>query len=87
VSKENIKRYSMDEIRAMLDAGQYFPTAPDAPESEMGDDFWANARRANDSQVSLTLQPDTVTYFRTKSGDPLREMAKVLDDLAKRSIR
>jgi hypothetical protein len=37
------RRYSADEIEAMIAAGDYVPTAPDAPEIELDADFWQNA--------------------------------------------
>jgi hypothetical protein len=38
------RRYSADEIEAMIAAGDYVPAAPDAPEIELDEDFWRNAR-------------------------------------------
>jgi hypothetical protein len=38
------RRYSADEIEAMIAAGDYVPTAPGAPEIELDEDFWRNAR-------------------------------------------
>jgi len=44
MAKKDIRSYSAAEIAAMIAAGDYWPTAPDAPEIELDEDFWQNAK-------------------------------------------
>lgn len=43
VTEQNIKHYSLKELRAMRDVGKT-QTRPDAPEVDMDEDFWRRAR-------------------------------------------
>ena len=43
MAKEDIKSYSMAELKAMRTRGETY-TRPDAPEYELDEDFWRNAR-------------------------------------------
>jgi uncharacterized protein (DUF4415 family) len=66
MKKEDIRRASLEEIRAMHDRGELFHD-PNAPEGEeLGDEFWANAvleppRLAK--SVHLRLDPEVFAYF------------------------
>jgi hypothetical protein len=50
--KEDIRRYTMEQIREMNRRGEFVPTPPDAPEYEPDEEFWqqleaaAKARKA-----------------------------------------
>ena len=85
MTEANIKRYTMAEIDAMIEAGQYFPTAVDAPEIELGDEFWSNAERVNPAAsgttvVRLRLNSAVVDQYRQEGPGHLLRMAKVLED-------
>lgn len=84
MTEGNIKRYTMAEIRAMLDAGQYFPTASDAPEFELDDEFWKNAKPVSPGKtvVQLELDRSTVEAFEGQNPDYKAGMVKVLEDYA-----
>lgn len=66
MTKENIRRVSLEELRAMDERGELFHD-PAAPEGEdLGAEFWANAvweePRAAKS-VHLRLDPEVFAYF------------------------
>jgi len=44
VTAENMKTLSLGEIRAVKDAGKLRATRPDAPEFDLPDDFWTQAK-------------------------------------------
>jgi len=39
-----MKRYSADELEGGMAKGDYVPTRKDAPEVEVDEDFWRDAR-------------------------------------------
>jgi uncharacterized protein (DUF4415 family) len=58
-------------------------TAADAPEIELDEDFWRNARivetaTARKTSVHLRLDPGTFEFFRAGGKGHLTRMAKVL---------
>ena len=44
--QRDIRRYSAAELERMAARGDYVPTRADAPEIELGEDFWRHAKVA-----------------------------------------
>jgi uncharacterized protein (DUF4415 family) len=79
---ENIKRYTLKQIKEKHAAGDYWPTKPDAPEYEVEDDFWDNAHIVlpNGAKIPLSLRvdPDVVEWFKATGKGYLTRMNAVL---------
>lgn len=63
----NIKRYSLDEIKAMKARGEVSSPAPDAEEIDLPDDFWDKAEvvdRRNKQSVHLRVDAEVLDYFK-----------------------
>ena len=83
MTERNMKRLSLAEIRALKDAGQLRPMKADAPELDLPEEFWANAKlveRENKKSVHLRLDADVFRYFFEESGGKghIRKMQDVL---------
>jgi uncharacterized protein (DUF4415 family) len=82
VAREDIRRYSLDELRKMHDRGEYVPTRPDAPEIELDEEFWRNARLVMPSSrkksVHLRVDADVLDWFRQQGPGHLTRMNAVL---------
>jgi uncharacterized protein (DUF4415 family) len=90
MTDENAKRFTMAQIRRMTEAGQFVPTATDAPEQDFDNSFWRSAQRANapgtsKTQVQLELDRETVDQFRRQGADYLDRMAEVLNQHARKA--
>ena len=44
MAKEDIRQYSRDELRKLNAEGKFTKTRPDAPEYELDEAFWDNAK-------------------------------------------
>ena len=66
----------------MIAAGDYVPTAPDAPEIELDEDFWRNARivmpKAAKEAISLRIDQDILAWFRAQGRGYQSRMNAVL---------
>ena len=66
----------------MIAAGDYVPTAPDAPEIELDEDFWRNARivmpRPAKEAISLRVDQDILAWFRAQGKGYQSRMNAVL---------
>ena len=82
MADEDIRRYSAAEIEKMIAAGDYVPTAPDAPEIELGEDFWRNARivmpKPAKEAISLRVDQDILAWFRNQGRGYQSRMNAVL---------
>ena len=81
--KSDIRVYSRAEIRKMIERGEVREAPADAPEIELDEDFWANARivetRARPKpSVHLRLDAETLEAFRADGRGHLTRMANVL---------
>ena len=88
----DIKRYSRGEIAAMKARGEVYSTPADAPEIELGEAFWENARVVDTRprhklSVHLRLDPDTLEFFRSAGRGHLTRMANVLKAYAESAAR
>ena len=82
MEKEDIRRYSLDELRAMHDRGETL-TSPDAPEIELDEDFWRNARvvmpdEKGKTPVSIRVDTDVLEWFKQQGKGYLTRMNAVL---------
>jgi uncharacterized protein (DUF4415 family) len=75
MSEENIVRYSLDEIKAMVARGDSMTIAEPPysvdPEDELDEHFWANAvivEPANRKSVHLRINPDVYDFFVQQTG-------------------
>lgn len=64
------------------------PTPPDAPEIELDESFWRNARvvetaPTRKTSVHLRLDPETLAFFRSAGKGHLTRMARVLKAYAR----
>ena len=68
----------------MVERGDYTPTPPDAPEIELGEDFWRNARvvmpdERKKTSIHLRVDTDVLEWFKQhgrghRAGEPTRGM-------------
>lgn len=83
MADDDIRRSSLDEIKRLRARGLTKATAADAPEVELGEEFWRNARIVETrpprkTDVHLRLDPETFELFRGAGKGHLARMAKVL---------
>lgn len=78
---ENIKRYTMAQLREMRERGDYYHN-PDAPEGpELGDEFWKNAvlrEPLTSKSVHLKLDPEVFEFFKQQGKGHITRMQNVL---------
>ena len=63
----NIKRHSLDDIKAMKAKGEVSPPTPDADEIDLPEDFGDNAKvvdRRNKKSVHLRVDADVLDFFK-----------------------
>jgi uncharacterized protein (DUF4415 family) len=82
MEKEDIRRYSLAELKDRRKRG-LTKTRKDAPEIELDDDFWKNARvvmpdERGKSLVSLRIDKDVLQWFKTQGKGHLSRMNAVL---------
>ena len=84
--KEDLRRYTIEQIREMNRKGDVVPTAADAPEYEGDDAFWAALEETvKDEQagiVKVAVKPETLAFFKSIPSSYASEMSRVLDDYA-----
>ena len=77
-----MKRYSDDELRAMVEAGDHVPTSPNAPEIELDETFWQSARLVmptpRKEAISLRVDQDILDWFRAEGKGYQSRMNAVL---------
>ena len=55
MAKKDIRRHSLAELKQMTKRGEYTPTRKDAPEIELDEAFWKNARLVMPSEQTKKL--------------------------------
>ncbi|WP_299855382.1 BrnA antitoxin family protein [uncultured Roseobacter sp.] len=77
----NIKRASLEELRAMKERGEIAPPRPDAQEIDMPEGFWDAAKpqmpKAKKA-VSMRVDPDILEFFKGQGDGYLTRMHSVL---------
>lgn len=78
-----MKRYSLEDLKAMRARGEVVETAPDAPAVELDAEFWRNARLAMPDQqrkasIHLRVDADVLSWFRSEGKGHLSRMNAVL---------
>jgi uncharacterized protein (DUF4415 family) len=81
--KEDIRRYSLDDLQAMHERGETVPTPADAPTIELDEDFWKYAELLMPgdkpkSSVHLRIDPEVFDWFRHQGKGHLTRMNAVL---------
>jgi uncharacterized protein (DUF4415 family) len=77
---EDIRRYSLDELKEMRARGETY-TRPDAPEYELDEEFWQKARVVlpnRKKSVHLRLDEDVLDWFKAQGPRHLTRMNAVL---------
>ena len=69
MAKEDIRQYTAEEIKQLRKEGAYTKTPPDAPEYELDESFWDNARivfpsSEGNKPVKLRIDSDILAFFR-----------------------
>ena len=82
MAKDDIKRYSLEELQAKHDRGDTL-TRADAPEVELDEDFWRNARvvmpgEKGKTPVSIRVDTEVVEWFKQQGKGYLSRMNAVL---------
>jgi uncharacterized protein (DUF4415 family) len=81
MARDDTKRYSPGELEEKVARGDYAPTRPDAPEIELGEDFWRNARVVmppGKKSIHLRVDADVLAWFRARGRGYLTRMNAVL---------
>jgi uncharacterized protein (DUF4415 family) len=81
MAKNDIRRYSLDELRAMHERGETL-TDPNAPVYELDEEFWAKAKLvypdAAKSSVRLEVDRDVLEWFKSQGKGHLTRMNAAL---------
>lgn len=69
MAKDDIRRYSRNDLHEMVARGEYTPTRPDAPEIALDEEFWRNARVVmpdahGKTPVSLRIDTAVLDWFK-----------------------
>ncbi len=82
MAKEDIRRFTSEELKAMNERGEYVKTPPDAPTIELDEAFWqrleAIGKIPGKVSVHLRLDAPTEAFFRRGGRGHLTRMANVL---------
>ncbi len=81
MAKKDIKTVSLDDLKAMREAGKLYHN-PNAPEGEdLGADFWASAEVVNPAEkksIHLRVDSDVLEFFKSRGKGHLTRMNAVL---------
>ena len=81
MARDDIKRYSPDELEEKVARGDYVRTRPDAPEVELDEDFLRSARVVmppGKKSIHLRVDADVLAWFRARGRGYLTRMNAVL---------
>ena len=76
-----MKRYSPAQLERMAARGDDVPTRADAPEIELGEDFWRHAHIVappGKTSVHLRVDTDVLAWFKAQGRGHLTRMNAVL---------
>jgi len=77
----NIKKTSLEDIKAMKERGELHATRNNAPEIDMPDGFWDDAEivdRSKKQSIHLRVDSDILEYFKSEGKGHLTRMNAVL---------
>ena len=77
----NIKRVSLDELRAKRNRGEISSPENDLPASDMPDGFWDDAELVlpqPKQAISMRVDQDVLDYFKSQGSGHLTRMHAVL---------
>lgn len=81
MARKDIRRYSLDELKALRARGKT-RTRADAPVREIDEDFWKNAHMVmpppGKTSVHLRVDSDVLEWFREQGSGHLSRMNAVL---------
>ncbi len=82
MANDDIKRYSLEELQAKHERGETL-TRADAPEIELDEHFWRNARIVmpddkGKTPISLRVDTEVVEWFKQQGKGYLTRMNAVL---------
>lgn len=83
MTEGNMKKLSLADVKALKNSG-HLRIKNDAPEVDLPDDFWANAKvveRENKKSVHLRLEPEVFQFFK-EDGEGKGHIKKMQDVLA-----
>lgn len=75
------KTASLEDLRALRDAGEVQKPAPDAPSLDMPEGFWDDAdvqMPKAKQQVNMRVDPDIIAFFKAQGAGHLTRMHAVL---------
>ena len=81
MADEDTRHYSAAELERMAARGDYVPTRADAPEIELDEDFWRDAKVVlppGKTSVHLRLDKDVLAWFKAQGRGHLTRMNAVL---------
>lgn len=92
MSKEDIRRASLDEVRRMKDRGELLTNLPEGKQGEeLPDDFWEDAvvvpPRTLPTSVHLNLEPEVFAFFKAQGKGHITRMQNVLKAYVKAHSR
>jgi len=81
VTEENIKRYSLAELREMKDRGDFYDSHNALEGPDLPDGFWENAvvvEPKGTTSVHLKLDPEVFDFFKNQGKGHITRMQDVL---------
>ena len=81
MAERDIRRCSAAELERTAARGDYEPTRADAPEIELGEDFWRHAKVVvppGKTSVHLRVDADVLAWFKAQRRGDLTRMNAVL---------
>ena len=77
MARKDTRQYSLENLKAMRERGDYVPTKPEAPTAEIGEEFWQNAHVVmppGRASVHLRIDSDVLEWFKAQPLDWQREI-------------
>ena len=81
MARKDTRQYSLGDLKAMRERGDYVPTKPEAPTTEIGEEFWQNAHVVmppGRASVHLRVDSDVLEWFKAQGKGHLTRMNAVL---------
>jgi len=81
MARKDTRQYSLADLKAMRKRDDYVPTKPEAPQAEIGEEFWQNAHVVippGRASVHLRVDSDVLEWFKAQGKGHLTRMNAVL---------